>query len=142
MADLIISGRSPSGPDGQDRLHLPIRALHEIREFSRPLTRPDWRTCKSQEADVLWGFLGCINEQDRLDKWEVEPEWTLYGKIWYLSTDANLDAHRVPYAPPPPFEVYDREYEKFEFPCQLYRYRTDFDRIWRWYQYRAQWIHG
>ncbi len=122
--------------------NLPLRALHEIRAFSRPLSRPDWRTCKQKESDLLWDFVCCIDDQDNLDKYEVGPEWTLYGKIWYLSTDADLVAHREPYAPPLPFEIYDREYKTQEFPCQVHRYQTEFSRIDRWNQYRAQWIHG
>ena len=122
--------------------NLPIRALHEIRAFSRPLSRPDWRTCKQKEADLIWDFVCCMDDQDRLDQWEVKPEWTLYGKIWYLSTNDPLHAHREPLVPPPPFEVYDREYKRFEYSGQLELYQTEFSRIHRWYQFRAQWIHG
>ena len=31
------------------QMNLPIRALYEIRAFSRPATRVDWRTCKMNE---------------------------------------------------------------------------------------------
>ena len=34
-------------------MNLPIRALCEIRAFSRPTSRPDWRTCKKLEADLI-----------------------------------------------------------------------------------------
>ncbi len=34
-------------------MNLPIRALYEIRAFSRPLTRVDWRTCKKPEATII-----------------------------------------------------------------------------------------
>ncbi len=34
-------------------MNLPIRALYEIRAFSRPASRPDWRTCKSVEARMI-----------------------------------------------------------------------------------------
>lgn len=119
--------------------NLPIRALHEIREFSRPLTRPDWRKCKRDEADLIWCHMGCINDHDEL-YWN--DGWTLYGKEWYLTTNMLLHANREPLRPPPPFEVYDREYERFEYPCHWESYRTDFSRIKRWYQKRAQWING
>ena len=127
-------------------MEFPEDVLGLIRDFSRPLsrpfTRPDWRTCKTKESDIMLDHIYCINDQDDLEPLEVDPGWTLYGKLWFLTTDTNLVAHREPRCPPPPFEVYDREYERFEFPCQLERYRTDFSRIYRWYQYRAQWING
>jgi len=34
-------------------MNLPIRALYEIRGFSRPASRPDWRTCKKREAGII-----------------------------------------------------------------------------------------
>jgi hypothetical protein len=34
-------------------MNLPIRALYEIRAFSRPATRVDWRTCKTTEANLI-----------------------------------------------------------------------------------------
>ena len=122
--------------------HLPIRALFEIRSFSRPLTRPDWRTCKKEESDILWDFVSCIEDHTDLDPLEDDPGWTLYGKMWYLNTDAELVAHRQPRCPPPPFEEYDRDYKRFEWRCQWDNYQTDFSRIHRWYQYRSQWING
>ena len=122
--------------------HLPIRALYEIRSFSRPLTRPDWRTCKTKESDLLWDFVSCIDDQDDLELLDYDPGWTLYGKLWFLKTDAPLFAHRPPRSPPPPFENYDQDYKRMEFPCQWEKYHTDFSRIHRWYQYRAQWING
>ena len=30
-------------------MNLPIRALYEIRAFSKPMTRVDWRTCKRND---------------------------------------------------------------------------------------------
>ena len=35
------------------KMNLPIRALYEIRAFSRPVTRPDWRTCKKAECSAM-----------------------------------------------------------------------------------------
>ena len=35
------------------RVPIPFRVLYEIREFSRPLSRPDWRTCKKAEAGLI-----------------------------------------------------------------------------------------
>jgi hypothetical protein len=66
-------------------------------------------------------------------------EWSLYGKIWYLSTWAELYALGEPQNPPP-FEVYDREYKKFEKPYHTLYYTSDIDRIQRWYQLKAQWL--
>jgi hypothetical protein len=34
-------------------MNLPIRALYDIRAFSRPASRPDWRTCKNAEAAII-----------------------------------------------------------------------------------------
>ena len=34
-------------------MNLPIRALYEIKAFSKPLTRVDWRTCKRHETRLL-----------------------------------------------------------------------------------------
>jgi hypothetical protein len=34
-------------------MNLPIRALYEIRAFSRPMTRVDWRTCKMNEIRTI-----------------------------------------------------------------------------------------
>ena len=34
-------------------MNLPIRALHEIKAFAKPLTRVDWRTCKQVEANIV-----------------------------------------------------------------------------------------
>ena len=34
-------------------MNLPYYAKHLIKEFSRPLTRGDWRTCKKKEADMV-----------------------------------------------------------------------------------------
>ena len=34
-------------------MNLPIRALSEIKAFARPMTRPDWRNCKSREAKLI-----------------------------------------------------------------------------------------
>ncbi len=32
---------------------MPIRALYEIQAFSKPMTRPDWRTCKRHETRLI-----------------------------------------------------------------------------------------
>ena len=34
-------------------MNLPIRALYEIRAFSKPMTRVDWRTCKKNESRTI-----------------------------------------------------------------------------------------
>jgi hypothetical protein len=34
-------------------MNLPIRALYEIQAFSKPMTRVDWRTCKSAEVRII-----------------------------------------------------------------------------------------
>jgi hypothetical protein len=34
-------------------MNLPIRALYEISAFSKPMTRPDWKTCKLSEAACI-----------------------------------------------------------------------------------------
>ena len=35
------------------QMELPYYALFLVREFSRPMSRPDWRTCKRNEANSL-----------------------------------------------------------------------------------------
>jgi len=35
------------------QMNLPIRALYEIRAFSKPMTRVDWRTCKRNEIRTI-----------------------------------------------------------------------------------------
>jgi vacuolar-type H+-ATPase subunit B/Vma2 len=34
-------------------MNLPLRALYEIRAFSQPMTRVDWRTCKRNEIRTI-----------------------------------------------------------------------------------------
>lgn len=38
-------------------MKLPIRALRDIRAFSRPASRPDWRTCKKEEARMIREYI-------------------------------------------------------------------------------------
>ena len=37
-------------------MELPIRARYLIRELSRPMTRPDWRTCKCTESTLIKNY--------------------------------------------------------------------------------------
>ena len=34
-------------------MNLPYYAEYLVKQFSRPLTRSDWRTCKKKEADMI-----------------------------------------------------------------------------------------
>ena len=43
-------------------MELPIRARYLIRDLSRSVTRPDWRTCKSAESTLLKNY---VNEVER-----------------------------------------------------------------------------
>jgi hypothetical protein len=38
-------------------MELPFYALHLVREFSRPLSRTDWRTCKREEAEIMRDYI-------------------------------------------------------------------------------------
>jgi hypothetical protein len=78
-------------------MELPYYALHLVREFSRPLTRPDWMTCKAQEADIIYQEIQAVRDHHRLRMtiWgQVDPfrrkvydntiaeidQWTHYGR--------------------------------------------------------------
>jgi hypothetical protein len=48
-------------------MNLPIRALYEIQAFSKPMTRVDWRTCKSAEVRIIRQHNRAKLEQYELD---------------------------------------------------------------------------
>ena len=121
------SGRSPSGPDGQDRL--PPELVEEIIGF---VLRPDWRTCKRHEAEhieynhgLVLDYLDQTKENWGWDETYAEVDgWTLYGRRWLM--DAHTWLVMAPGRPPliPPTEgLYTDEY-------------------WKWYSHRIQWING
>lgn len=58
--------------------NLPIRALYEIRALSRPVTRPDWRTCKKTEAEMV------LEHTTKLRQERIEMLTWIFG-------DANED---------------------------------------------------
>ena len=79
-------------------MELPYFALHLIREFSKPLTRPDWKTCKFREANIIDDHVQTIREihHKQLTLWgRVDPfrrkvyentlrevnQWTHYGRL-------------------------------------------------------------
>jgi len=75
-------------------MEFPDDILEVIRDFSRPRTRPDWRTCKTKEPVIIEKF-----SRDTIrwfeDLYETRPElhhmapgpyqkrykWTLYQRI-------------------------------------------------------------
>lgn len=108
-------------------MNLPLRALHDIKAFSQPLTRPDWRTCKSLESTLIKELdtkYRKIHEQimktayknftqigrcmmDELDR------WTLYGRRKILKEPRGWSARvaiGIPTMDPHP-DVYLRRYK-------------------------------
>jgi hypothetical protein len=82
-------------------MNLPYLALYMVREFSRPMTRPDWRSCKIHESHIIQEHVGeflkkhrmifsMIGEIDpfRMKKYikvnEEVNEWTHYGRALIL----------------------------------------------------------
>lgn len=67
-------------------MELPADVLQLVREFSQPVTRPDWRWCKSEEAysirvvniDILFWFYDLFHDSPRLSL--ILYEWTLFGR--------------------------------------------------------------
>jgi len=64
-----------------------------IQDYSRPLTRPDWRTCKREEAwciemdttDLLDKCIADAEESDYIILLKLEmQQWTHYGRIRIL----------------------------------------------------------
>lgn len=81
---------------------LPIRALFVIKAFSQPLTRPDWRTCKSRESQMIKLYDDTIRERNTAllkkiygsktygssitsNVSEEIYRWTLYGRCRILN---------------------------------------------------------
>ena len=62
---------------------LPCRALHLIREYSKPITRPDWRTFERSITTNIF-----INEIDTLYKFE--RDCALF-KLVYTNMRVNID---------------------------------------------------
>jgi hypothetical protein len=110
-------------------MNLPIRALYEIRAFSRPLTRVDWRTCKKTEATIIKDLdtkYRNIYEMKVKSKYKNFTQigrclmddidrWTLYGRRKVFIAPREWVARiAVPqYVPPmdPHPDVYFRRYK-------------------------------
>jgi hypothetical protein len=110
-------------------MNLPIRALYEIRAFSQPLTRVDWRTCKQAEANLIKDLdtkYRTMYERTMLSKYknfkqigkcliEEINRWTLYGRRKvFIAPCEWVDRIAVPqYVPPmdPHPDVYFRRYK-------------------------------
>lgn len=79
----------------------------------------DWRTCKKEEADLISNYHEYLIDKIALDE-DMVPEveeWSLYGKIWVLSTEECLYASCP--MEPHPMEDYVQ-----------------------WYLLRIQWLNG
>ena len=114
------------------QLYLPYYAQHLIHEFSRPLTRPDWRTCKREEAEMVEelneDFMDYLEKTKERWCWIREEmreidDWSLYGKRWlmYAHHDEYIAHRRAPLRPP-------RE--------GMYSDPKD------WYSHRTLWLNG
>ena len=102
-------------------MNLPYLALHMVREFSRPLTRPDWRTCKIHESLIINNHINEFRERHlkvirfagRTDAFNMKKyknmeneivEWTHYGRELVLKLNNSRPGWRhampMPHAPP------------------------------------------
>jgi hypothetical protein len=66
----------------QQELYLPIEVQHLIHEFARPLTRPDWRTCRVPVSRMI----------NRVN------QYTLFSLPFYIPMEFSL----------PELSLYDR----------------------------------
>ncbi len=101
---------------------LPDDVLAIVRAYSKPIgTRVDWRTCKREEADLIYSFDYHITDVIPRNLLHHEVlEWSLFGKLWLISAPHHhLYARYRPRLPPPEMEDY-----------------------LLWYQYRIQWLNG
>ena len=109
---------------------LPPELVEEIMGF---VIRPDWRTCKRHEAEIIEENNGLVLEclVERKDYWSWSKEayndiddWTLYGRTWLMRAPNYLcfAQLRSPLIPP-------RD--------GLYA-----DNYWKWYSHRIQWMNG
>jgi hypothetical protein len=109
---------------------LPRELLPGIMSF---VLRPDWRTCKRQEAELIQEIYTDISYyiEDTKRDWSMsnDPsynevyEWTLYGKKWlgWADRDDIWSFRRPPLIPPT-----ERMYENPQ----------------DWYSHRIQWLNG
>ena len=112
------------------RNRLPPELVEEIIGF---VLRPDWRTCKRHEAELIEennGYVFYCLEQRR-DNWSWREEayhevddWTLYGRTWLMNAHQGLCIAqlRPPHIPPA-----DGYYT---------------DNYWKWYSHQIQWMNG
>jgi len=70
-------------------MEFPDDVLQHIRAFSKPRwTRPDWRTCKQKESNVISGYTQFIRYVGSVvynfDLLVETQQWTLYGAAYLL----------------------------------------------------------
>jgi len=90
---------------------LPVELVYKIQSY---IYRPDWRTCKKKEAEIISDYKSstdeCIDTFCIFD-FVVHEDWTLYGKQWLLHADVDqFIARRRPLFYPPPMENYNQWY--------------------------------
>jgi hypothetical protein len=59
-------------------MNLPIRALYEIKAFSRPMTRVDWRTCKKPEATIIKDL---DDKYRKIHEMKIKTKYTNFTQI-------------------------------------------------------------
>ena len=108
---------------------IPDDVLPLIRAYSKPMwTRPDWRTCKREEAEHIYYAheqamdmipIHCISHDQVMD--EVQ-HWSLFGKIWLLNAPEYILMNRLrpPLIPP----------------------RDNMEDYVAWYTHQIQWLNG
>ena len=109
---------------------LPSELIEEVIGF---VLRPDWRTCKRHEANLIKEFNGCVSYylEETKGKWvswdspsfdEIE-NWTLYGRNWLMNAHEWFiiaQGGRPPLIPPR-----DGMYQ---------------DNYWKWYSHMIMWM--
>ncbi len=77
-------------------MEFPDDVLRLIRDFSKPKwTRPDWRTCKRNEAEQIQRYGRFIRYVQSIVFYEnalleETKQWTLYGSVYLLLTLKHL----------------------------------------------------
>ena len=110
---------------------LPPELLTVIEEYWP--TRPDWRTCKRHEAEIVEENNNLVEYylSETEDRWTWSPEetievyeWTLYGKNWLMDAHQAvcIPSRRCPVVPP----------EDWMYPQNPKE----------WYIHRIQWLNS
>lgn len=75
--------------ESSEHMEFPVDVMRIIRDYAKPCTRPDWRTCKKTESLCIkmahWKYhLRTWNLFTSRDLCQEIANWSLYGKIHLL----------------------------------------------------------